>query len=390
MAKALSPRERILKSLNHEEPDRVPVDFGGNQTGITKSAYRKLIDYLEIEDEIRTMDLVQELAEPGEDVLRRFNVDTRYVRPGGPKDWTLEIRKRRDERGVEFLDFTDEWGVVRTRIAGESNYNYWDIIHCPLEHLTLSELKNQSWPRGGDTGRVEGLREHARRLREDTEYAVVSGISGVVFEMVWYMRGFQRFYMDLIENPDVVEYLLDVTLDFWLDFQKIFLQETGGYLDVVCIGDDLGAQSSPLISPELYRKYVKPRHRTLIEFIKKNSDAKIWYHSCGSIYPLIPDLIEIGVDILNPVQYTGRDMSAGRLKKEFGDRITFWGGGIDTQKILPHGSVQDVENEVRARVTELKPGGGFVFNTVHNIQGDVPSENIVACFDAVCKYGGYM
>ena len=389
MKKTLTPRERVLKSLNHQEPDRVPIDFGGNQTGITKSAYKKLISHLGITDDIRTMDLVQELAEPGEEVLLRFGVDTRYVRPGGPKSWKLEIKKRRDEQGVEFLDFTDEWGVIRTRIAAESNYNYWDIIHCPLEHMTLAELKNHAWPRGDDPGRVEGLREHARRLRENTGYAVVSGISGVVFEMVWYMRGFQRFYMDLIENPKVVEYLLDVTLNYWLDFQKIFLEETGEYLDVVCIGDDLGAQNASLISPELYRKYVKPRHRKLIEFIKERTGAKIWYHSCGSIYPLIPDLIEIGVDILNPVQYTGRDMNAGRLKKEFGDKIVFWGGGIDTQKILPLGSVEDVENEVRARVADLKPGGGFVFNTVHNIQGDVPPGNVAACFDAALKFGEY-
>ena len=220
MNDTMSPRERVLKALNHEEPDRVPVDFGGNQSGITKSAYRKLIAHLGIQDEIKTMDLVQELAEPAEEVLERFRVDTRYVRPGGPKDWKLEITKRTDESGGEFLDFTDEWGVVRTRVAEETTYNYWDIIHCPLEEMALDELKRYPWPAGGDPGRVEGLRERAKYLRNETGYAVVSGISGVVFEMVWYMRGFQRFYMDLIENPDVVNYLLDVTLDYCSIFRR--------------------------------------------------------------------------------------------------------------------------------------------------------------------------
>ncbi len=383
---SLTPRERVLRALNHKAPDRVPIDLGGNQTGIHKIAYRNLIDRLGLREEIEIMDLVQQLARPSEAVLERLRVDTRYVFAGGAESFKGGV-VRRERGGRTWQDFTDEFGV--TWSMPEDRPYYFDISHSPLAGLSIDEIKAWPFPKGNDPSRFAGLRERALRLRKETPYAVVSGISGVVYEICWYMRGLESLMMDLIQQTEAVEAIIDRTLRFWLDWFDLFLKEVGDVVDVVMIGDDLAGQNGPLFSPKIYRSIVKPRQKKLVQFIRSRTQARIWYHTCGSAVAYIPELLDNGVDILNPVQVSARGMDPARLKAEFGDRLVFWGGGIDSQKVLPFASPAEVRESVRRNLEAFKPGGGYVFNNVHNIQADVPADNVLAMYDAAYEFGRY-
>jgi len=382
----MTSRERVLAALDHRRPDRVPMDLGGNQTGIHKNAYRALIRHLKLDEEIEIMDAVQQLARPGEAVLERLRVDTRYIHASAASDFDGRIVAA-ERGGKRWHDLTDEFGV-RWSMPDDSPL-YMDITHHPLAEATIDGLADYPWPQGGDPGRFEGLRERALELREQTPYAVVSGISGVVYEICWYMRGLQQWFIDTLEHPQFCEALLDRTLSFWLDWFAAFLQEVGDVVDVIMIGDDLAGQSGPLFRPDFYRRVVKPRQKKLVQFIKQRTTAKIWYHTCGACRGYIPDLLDNGIDALNPVQISAAGMEPERLKAEFGDRLTFWGGGIDAQHVLPHADPDTVRKHVRKNLEALKPNGGYVFNNVHNIQAGVPPENVLAMYDAAYDFGRY-
>jgi uroporphyrinogen decarboxylase len=382
----MTSRERVLAAINHREPDRVPIDLGGNQTGIHKFAYQKLIDLLGLKEEIAIMDLVQQLAKPSEAVLERLHVDTRYVSAQGAESFKGGVVKR--ERGGRLWhDFTDEFGV--TWSMPDDHPYYFDISYSPLADLSLDEIKAYPFPKGDDPSRFVGLRDRALAIKENTPYAVISGISGVVYEICWYMRGLERLFMDMIEEPEILEAIIDRTLKFWMDWFRLFLDQVGDVVDVIMIGDDLGSQNGPLFPPRIYRSIVKPRHKQLVQYIKSRTDAKIWYHTCGSVIEYIPDLLDNGIDILNPVQTNAKGMDASGLKSQFGDRLVFWGGGIDAQHVLPGASPSEVRAAVQESVGIFKPGGGYVFNNVHNIQADVPPENVLAMFDAAAEFGRY-
>lgn len=382
----MTSRERVLAALNHTEPDRVPIDLGGNQTGIHKFAYLELLRHLGMQDEMRIMDAVQQLAQPCEELLRRFHVDTRYIAAGAASDWKGGIvQERRD--GRLWHDLVDEFGV-RWSMPDDQPY-FMDITLHPLAGAAISDIKDYPFPKGDDPGRFQGLRERALLLKKETPYAVVSGISGVIYETCWYMRGLENWYMDMMMNPEFCEALLDQTLQFWLDWFRVFLDEVGDVVDVIMIGDDLAGQGGPLFNPDTYRTIVKPRQKRLVQYIKGRTQAKIWYHTCGACAGYIPDLLDNGIDILNPVQISAADMDPAVLKREYGDRLSFWGGAIDAQHILPVGSPEDVRQAVRENLQALKPGGGYVFNNVHNIQAGVPPENIVALYDAAYEFGFY-
>jgi len=386
MKETMTARQRVLRAVDHEIPDRVPIDLGGNQTGIHKNAYRSLIRHLGVADEIRIMDAVQQLAQPCEEVLERFHVDTRYVAAGAAESWKGGIVKARRE-GRQWEDLTDEFGIRWS--MPEDAPNYMDITLHPLAHATLAGLKDYPWPKGDDPSRFAGLRERALALRRDTPYAVVSGISGVVYEICWYLRGLEQWFCDLVTDPAFCEALLDQTLKFWLDWFKLFLKEAGDVVDVIMIGDDLAGQNGPLFNPQLYRRLVKPRQKQLVQFIRSGTQARIWYHTCGACQEFIPDLLDNGVHILNPVQVGARAMDPAELKRRYGRQIAFWGGGIDAQHILPRGTPAEVAEEVRRNLRAFMPGGGYIFNNVHNIQGEVPPENIVALFDTAYEHGFY-
>lgn len=381
----MTPRERVFTTINHSEPDRVPLDLGGNQTGIHRIAYRKLLDYFGIEEEIQIMDVVQGLAAPSEKVLQLLDIDTRYIRPGQfcPVPELTEVKP-------DYWGFTDGFGVTWAMPGKKPGEGlYCDIVHHPLAKIDYDDLDRYDWPNGKDSTPFKGLREYAHHLRENTDYALVSGITGVVFEICWYMRGFECLYMDMIDQPRYVAKLLEHTLQYWLDFMDTFLAEIGDYLDVICVGDDIGMQSGPLFSPKIYRTLVHPHQRTLYRHIKNRTKAKLWYHSCGSIVEFIPDLIESGVDILNPVQISAKGMAPETLKEQYGKDLVFWGGGIDTQRLFSTGTPDQVRKQVRCMMNIFKPGGGYVFNTIHNTQADVPVENMIALWEAAREYRSY-
>lgn len=382
----MTARERMLTALNHEIPDRVPIDLGGFQTGIHQKAYRPLLDYLGLEDRVTIMDPVQQLARPCEALLERFHVDTRYVFAHGPDGFGGGIEQNvRD--GRLWHDLADEFGVVWS--MPDDQPLYMDISHHPLAQASLEDLADYPFPKGDDPTRFTGVREEAERLRRETPYALSTGIGGVVYEICWYLRGLEQWFIDTIENPAFCAALLDRTLQFWMDYYRRFMKEIGDLVDVVMIGDDIGGQGGPLFSPQFYRTVVKPRQKRLVRHIKSLTPAKIWYHTCGSVATLIPDLIDNGIDILNPVQISAAHMDPQTLKGAYGRQLAFWGGGIDTQHVLSFARPQDVREHVRRNVEALMPGGGYVFNSVHNIQAGVPPENIVAMFEEAYACGFY-
>lgn len=386
MKETMTSRERIAKALNHRIPDRVPIDLGGFQTGIHKKAYAELLGYLGLTEEIVTLDPVQQLAKPSEQILQRFKVDVRYVCAHGPESFRGGIEQNKRD-GKLWHDLKDEFGVVWS--MPDDQQLYMDISHHPLADATINDIAEYPFPDGGDKTRFTGVRQEALRIRSDTPYAISTGIGGVVYETCWYMRGLERWFLDMIEKPRFCEAMLDNMLSFWLDYYTAFMAEVGDIVDVVMIGDDLTGQKGPLFSPDFYRTIVKPRQKKLVQHIKSLTKAKIWYHTCGSCSEYIPDLIDNGVDILNPIQISADRMDPADLKKRFGSQLAFWGGAIDTQHVLPFAAPDEIREHVQTNIEILKAGGGYVFNNVHNIQAGVPAENIAALFDAGYEYGFY-
>lgn len=386
LKKTMTSRERVVAALNHKTPDRVPIDLGGFQSGIHKEAYKALIDCMGIKEEIEILDPIQQLAKPSEAVLRYLNVDIRYVCAHATKNSKNKIEKNvRD--GRLWHDLQDDFGVVWS--MPDDQGMYMDISHHPLAEAKVNDLCDYPWPNGKDWSRFSGVRKQALEMRKETPYALSTGIGGVVYEYCWYLRGLEQWLMDTIQNIEFCEALIDQTLKFWLDYYSGFMKEVGDIVDIVMIGDDIAGQTGPLFSPDFYRKVVKPRQKKLIQHIKSMTSAKIWYHTCGSCIEYIPDLIDNGVDIINPVQTSATGMDPAKLKADFGDSIVFWGGGIDSQHVLPFATPKKVKEEVKSNLEIFKPNGGYIFNNIHNIQAGVPGENIIAMYEAAHEFGDY-
>jgi uroporphyrinogen decarboxylase len=382
----MSSRERVETALNHREPDRVPIDLGGFQTGIHKNAYIGLVDYLGIKEEINMLDPVQQIVNPSETVLQKLHVDIRYVTAHGPDSFKGRI-ERNERNGRIWHDLKDEFGVVWS--MPDDQKLYMDISYHPLANADINDISCYPFPDGSDRTRFTGVRESALKLHNETDYAISTGIGGVTYETCWYLRGLEQWYYDMLANPEFCEALIDQTFKFWYNYYLGFMEAVGDIVNIVMVGDDLAGQEGPLFSPDFYRSVVKPRHMKLIQHIRSMTKAKIWYHTCGSCIEYIPDLIKMGVDIINPVQTSSFNMDPVLLKKKFGNEIVFWGGGIDAQHILPFASPDRIREEVRQSLGIFKPGGGYVFNNVHNIQSGVPAENILAMYEAAYEYGFY-
>jgi uroporphyrinogen decarboxylase len=318
-----------------------------------------------------------------EDFLEKMKVDTRMVPTHAPDSFNLDIT----EDDSSFM-FQDEWGV-KWRMPKEHGH-YFDMYSHPFSHEKNRSVDDFKWPEGGDKSRVSGLREKAKKHRE-AGYFVSFGetIGNGFLNMGAQLAGYDDFFVDIGLGTKRAEKILDRILEIKLEFWDMVLSEMGEYIDVVCERDDLGTQRAPLISLDMYRKYIQPRQKQLYSFIKKNADVKIFFHSCGSVFRFIPEFIEEGVDILNPLQVSAEEMSASRLKKEFGTEIVFWGGGVDTQKVLPVCTPAQVREHVKRQIQELAPGGGFVFATDQAIQADVPPENIMAMWETLQEEGVY-
>lgn len=387
MVKDLTSEERVKLALQHKEPDRVPFDVGSTAvTGICAGAYKNLLFYLGMDGrKIQVWDIVQQLAEVDEDVCHRLKVDARGLMPN-----IIAGKQPEFTEDKSYTYFTDTWGI-KWRMPKQRGY-YYDMCGHPLKgEIDKERISNYAWPNPADFAYTSGLKEKAEKFKEKNKAIVVGSLGGGFFELGFWMRGFEDFYMDLAADPSTACYLMDKLLDIRMTYWELVLKELGYYTLIVMEGQDLGMQDSTIIAPEMYRKYVRPREKKLFSYIKRVAPGQVYifFHTCGSVYDLIPDLIEAGIDILNPVQVSAAKMDTARLKKEFGKELTFWGGGIDTQYVLPHGTVQQVKDEVKRRVDDLAPGGGFIFGTVHNIQNDVPPENIMTMWETLQEYGVY-
>jgi uroporphyrinogen decarboxylase len=364
----ISHRDRVLAALDHRESDRVPVDLGGTQTGILVEPYNALKRVLGLSTPTEVGNIVLGLARIEEVVLQRFDIDFRHVLPGQSDQFRFEL--------LADNSFYDEFG---TRWRKPPGGYYYDMVEFPLAARTMEALEKYRWPDPQDPGRVRGVGEELARLRGETDYALEAGLVGL-WETSWFTVGLERMLFALTDNPDFVEALMDRTLGFLLRMHGAYLDAAGPYLDLVTLWDDYGVQSTSLISPARWRSLVKPRLAELIAMIRSKTNASIGIHSCGSIVSLLDDLVEIGIQVINPVQVSARNMSLAELKKRYRDRLIFW-GGIDTQSLLPNGSSADIRQAVRDTVNLMAPGGGFILAAVHNIQPGVPPENIITMFD---------
>ncbi len=377
----LSHRDRVLAVLNHETPDRIPIDLGGcPASGINLYAYKRLKDYLGFPGPVRVQAERSLLAWPDEPLLERFDVDFRLI-----VAYTAEDARNRgtfDEAAYEReAEYTDAWGVRRRRPP----HGHYYVTHVPFEKedLTLADLDAHPWPSPAKTDAV-GLRREAERLRRETDCALVVHVPGRIFSLGQFMCGFENWLVQLKVNPEFCEALLDRALDIQLAMADETLRAVGNAADILYLADDYGIQTGPLISPALFRSIFKPRMARVIQFLRERSSAAIAFHSCGSVYALIPDFIDVGVQLLNPVQVAAADMDSARLRREFGKNLVFW-GAIDTQQVLPAGTPDEVRAEVARRVKDLSPG--YIPASVHNIQAEVPPRNIVAMFEALRTTG---
>lgn len=383
----MSSRERLLTALDHREADRIPFDLGSIQvSGIHVVAYRKLRAALGLAETAVTLcDTIQQLATIEDDLAARLGIDTRGLYPLNSHNWGIT-----EEDAGDYWAYHDEWGITHHR--PKENGFYFSIVKTPLDkfNITAEDLAAIDWPDMGAKWRLEGLREQAEQFRAAGYAVVLKDSFAGIFEFAQRVVGMENLLMMMSLDQQAAGLLFDKLLELKLDYWQTALTELGDLVDVVAYADDYGTQVSQLISPRMFRKQLKPRVAQVFALQAQLAPhAKRLFHSDGNVRPLIPDFIEIGVDILNPVQGTAVNMNPLELKQEYGQDLVFWGGGVDTQGILPNGTPQAVKEDVRRNIEALAPGGGYVFNTVHNIQADVPPENILAMWEALKEFGIY-
>jgi uroporphyrinogen decarboxylase len=378
-------RARVLKALNHQEPDRIPFDLGG--TGLSTihvTAYEQLRRYLEMpRTEPHIAFVAEQLVLVDEDAAERLQTDVRPVLPGTSSRFEYVFR---DEDLYEA--YYDEWGIGWRKPKDRGFY--YDMYHHPLaDAKSLDELKAHPFPDPLDDGRFATLRSQAEAAAAKGKAVALAGPCAGIAEVYSWLRGYEEYYIDLARNKSWVAYMLDRLVEFKAAYWGRALGEVGDLVDIVVEADDLGGQQAPLMSPQTYRSLIKPRHRQLFSFIKDQAPVKVFYHTCGAVRRLIPDLIDAGIDILNPVQISAAGMDLHELKQEFGRDLVFWGGGVDTQGVLGTATPEVIREHVRRNIEALAPGGGLIFAAVHDIQANVPPENIMAMWEAWKEYGAY-
>lgn len=373
----MTSKERVLLALNHEEADRVPLDIGGiNNTSMHKLVEAELKQYMGLEDHgflMRGINVKYGAVQPDQSIVDHFGVDTCSIFVNEPKPLV--------DKGDGIM--IDMWGIKRQLAP---NGLYYDIVEHPLDYAeTVDDIMNYPFPEPNEY-LLDGLAPILEANRD--KCCILEGFDEELFGLPAWLRGFQNFYMDLLSDEDLCDALLRRLTDFYKNYFDFVLSRIGDQIDIVKVADDFGTQNSLLLSPRTYRERIKPFAAELYAHIRKYN-VKLLLHSCGAIRPLLNDLIEIGVDAINPVQISAAGMVPAELKAEFGDRITFWGGGVDTQGVLAFGTPDEVRKQVKENLTTFKPGGGYVFAQVHNIQPGVPVENIVAMYDAYHEYAAY-
>jgi uroporphyrinogen decarboxylase len=414
--KLMTSRERVLTAIDHQKPDRIPVDMGATpSSGISAIAYSNLVKHIGMPElPVQIYDVVQQLAQPDMKVLDRFGVDV------------LDI-------GREFNDRPSDWKPITMANGGGAFYPKWfnpvklddgsyatydddgktmlsrmpigatffdqtyfpyvdgypdnfDNLDAEMGRIMWARDAHSPWDHAGDEGFWKTLREKTLLLRQNSDKALLVVCGCNLFEWGTFLRRMDNFLMDLMCDPANVEKLLDELLKRHLATLEKVCNAVGDIVDIIRFGDDLGMTQGPFMEPETYRQLFKPRHKILCDYVKKHSRMHTFLHSCGSISLLMPDMIDAGIEIFNPVQTNAYRMEPGFLKKEFGRDCTLWGGGIENVGVLNNGTPQQVRDQVIKRLEVFSEGGGFVFNTVHNILPDVPPENIVAMFDAIYEF----
>ena len=402
----MTSRERVVAALRHQEPDRIPLDVGGTESsGLTAVACNRLRAHLGLpQGKTQIFDVYQQVAKVEDDVRQALGIDTvpLIIEPRAWKPFTLsdgspcEIPERwcpEPEDGA--LVVRDDAGHIVARMP--EGGLYFEPAYAPLAHVDdpcqLDEhqaaIESFDWPSYADET-LDDIAARAKHLLETTDYAIVGNLLVHLLAAGQLLRGYETFMMDLLVNKPLAHALLERLTDAYIGRADRYLDAVGDAIQVVLVNDDLGTQAGPMLSLDCYREMIFPYQKRLFGFIKrKRPGLFLLFHSCGSVCRFIPSLIELGVDALNPVQVSAAEMDTANLKREFGRDITFWGGGCDTQHVLPKGSPAEVEAEVTRRIDDMSPGGGFVFTQVHNIQPDVPPENMIAMIEAFRKRRAY-
>ena len=416
----MNSRERVLAAIEHREPDRVPIDFGGmRSTGIMAVAYNRLLPLLGLKGrKARMYDLVQQLAIPDPEVLSRFHVDVVDLghlvstSPSRWKSWTLPD-------GSEALvphwfepwhnALTDTWEIRNPEglllgtqprgclyieqslypLRGAPAPRTAQEMRAAMGKVIWSYLASPPWDRGKEPDYWTWLKGACAAARKMTDRAIMMAFGGNLLEGLNFLFSVEDSLLLLGTDQEEANRLLDLLMEVHLENLEKFIEAVGDNIDIIQMGDDLGSQRSTLVSPDMYRKLFKPRHKRLFQFIKDRSRLKVFMHSCGSIRQILGDLIDCGIDIINPVQTSAGGMDPAELKREFGRHVTFWGGGCETQTVLQRGTPEEVEKMVRERIATFAPGGGFVFNQIHNVMANIPPENVVAMFEAAYRHGKY-
>lgn len=401
----MTSRERVLAAIRHEETDRLPIDLGSSRsTGINAIAYSNLRKHLGDENPTVLFDVKQLLAIPDEEIMQRLGVDVvilpRLVpsvgvrideyKPGqlpcGGGDCLLAKAFEPRELpggGLGIYDKEDHLIAIRPKDG-----LYFDEVYNPLADADCeADIDKLPMPSISDE-EMQWLHDRAKHIYETTDYAISGATSTSLFEKGFKDWGYQNYLMNLMAEPELVEYYLDKLTDAYIVMMERYLDAVGDFVQIVQNNDDFGSQQGMLISPDLYRRLFKPRHARINEAIRrKRPNIHISLHCCGSIYPIIGDIIESGYDILNPIQKECANMDPLTIKREFGKNVTIWGGALSTQTTMTHGSIDDIINEAKEMIKIYAPGGGFVYSQIHNIQADISPEKILAFFDTGLKYG---
>lgn len=403
---SLNSRERVIKALNHQEPDQTPIDFGGTaSSGISIIAYNKLKKFLSLPGEnAKLYDLMQQLADPEYDVLDQMGADVVQLYRYAPrynikvekwKPWVLKdgSQCRVPEEYNPILNKSGDEEIIEnnTVIAKMPREGfYYDIVNYPLKNAESIEDIDKAIMNTISVEELKYLKNRAKNLYKKTGYAIVGAFGGSFFEAGMRVFGVEKFLMDLVINKPMLHRWFQKTTESYLDSLKKYLDTIGKYIQVIQFSDDLGSQNSLLISKVLYREMIKSYHTAIFQFVKSHSPhLKVLFHSCGAIYDLIPDLIEAGVDAINPVQISAAGMDPWKLKNEFGRDIVFWGGGANMQYTVNTGTLEKIRDEVKRMMEIFMPDGGFIFTQVHNIQANVSPEKIMAIYETAKKYRGY-
>jgi uroporphyrinogen decarboxylase len=372
----MTSRERVLAALSHAQPDRVPLDLGGTRNStMVAEGYERLRRHFGVRGEPTMVERMMRVVEIDEGVLARLQIDTRSVFPGGAtRGLAADLGPRR---------YRDMWGVER--VQPEGSY-YYDLAGSPLAgDIDVQAILGYPWPDPDDPGFTAGLSDRVRWIKTHTSAASVLALPPAFVHISQYLRGFEDWFCDFVVEPKRLEVLFDAILDVTMAIAKRQLHAVGREVDVVLTSDDLGSQNAFLVSRDHYLRYIRPRQQRFFRQIKDLTPAKVVFHSCGAVASIIDDLIEMGVDGLNPVQPQAAGMHPADLKKQYRGRIAFW-GGTDSQNVVPRGSVADVKRMVERLIEDMGEGGGYVFSNCHNIQPDVPLANVLAMFEHAREY----